>query len=372
MSALSLRAPLVVVMASLAMIAQSSCARSSNEEPSFGGPSFSTGGTVPSDVCISTECPYPRATCPGARGVCTVDLRSDVDHCGGCETRCRGASFATHSTYLCADAQCVLVCTGEFANCNGDAADGCETPTTSDPANCGACGTSCKEGDICWKGACGCPSGFTQCGDDCVQLDSDPLNCGACDSVCQPPTSPTDSRWLCGPEVTPPNMEFNCVSAACSLQCKGGFGDCNQNKCLDGCEIDLRSDPKNCGACGNTCDPGQSCREGQCLCPAGLTECRGECVNLAADPWNCGRCGVSCRGREGATGSPSCEAGECKYVCFPGYADCDQDIDNGCEANLRTSQRHCGSCGTACDIAGGQPCIDGVCPTKPCEAVTTK
>jgi hypothetical protein len=55
-------------------------------------------------------------------------------------------------------------------------------------------------------------------------------------------------------------------------------------------------------------------------------------------------------------------------VCFPGFADCDDDVYTGCEVDIRKDQRNCGACGTRCDVKGGQPCVEGACLTKPCEA----
>jgi len=56
--------------------------------------------------------------------------------------------------------------------------------TDGDRDNCGFCGNACKDGVLCWRGACGCPNGYTQCGDDCKKLDSDRDNCGACGKMC--------------------------------------------------------------------------------------------------------------------------------------------------------------------------------------------
>ena len=67
-------------------------------------------------------------------------------------------------------------------------------------------------------------------------------------------------------------------------------------------------------------------------------------------------------------GSPACTAGKCSYVCYPGFANCDGDDDNGCEANLNTSSLHCGSCATPCPLGPGQPCVVGKCLTRDCDA----
>jgi hypothetical protein len=48
----------------------------------------------------------------------------------------------------------VIACNAGFGNCNGSAVDGCEVDLTSNPANCGACGTVCATGRICRAGAC--------------------------------------------------------------------------------------------------------------------------------------------------------------------------------------------------------------------------
>lgn len=368
-----LRAALVCAAASLALALQASCATGEIDEPSDAVFIAPNAPMLVKSACVETRCPPPLATCPGDRAPCATDLSSDVDHCGACETPCPKATITTHGEYLCSESQCRLACSPLYADCNGTTADGCETKTGSDPKNCGGCGVTCAEGEICWRGACGCPSGFTQCGNDCKNLQSDDENCSACGSLCRAPESDADPRWICGPKVTPANTKWTCAAASCQLLCKPGYGDCNDQFCGDGCEVDLRSDPNNCGACGNVCNSGQACVAGTCMCPDGLASCDGECVDLSVDPNNCGYCGNECPGpastRPGRPvgGGPSCEGGECKYVCFPGWADCDGRVWNGCEAHLDRDQNNCGACGNACEIAAGQPCVSGACLTKPCE-----
>lgn len=364
---------LVFACAASALLVQVSCARSVDDdfqEPVLIAPD---AGVHVQNVCVQTECPAPFATCPGVATPCGVDLRSDVEHCGACDTPCPERTKSTHGSFLCSESTCRIACDPMFADCNNSTADGCETPTESDPKNCGACGNACKDGVLCWKGACGCPSGFTACGTECKQLDSDADNCGACGNVCRAPKDPADPRWVCGPKVTPDHTDWSCATGACKLTCAGGFGDCNQSFCGDGCETDLRFDDQNCGACGNACAPGQTCNFGTCACPPGLTLCRGECVDIDKDPRNCGLCGHKCPGPAAtwpgqvSTGSPTCEGGECGYVCYPGFADCDGSPNNGCEAKLASDQNNCGACGNRCDVGAGQPCVAGTCLTKACE-----
>lgn len=365
-----LRAGLIASVGLLLLMLEA-CATSPDGDLPVQG-TFATESS-PQKLCVETKCPKPYATCDGVPGLCTTNLRNNVDHCGACDSPCPQPTGKMHGSYVCDEGQCRFACAPYFADCNdsppGSAinVDGCETSTLDDPQNCGGCGKTCDAGVICWEGACGCPKGFTQCGKTCKRTDSDNQNCGACGNVCTAPPD-SDPRWKCGPGFMPANTAWRCGNSACSLQCKPSNADCNQDFCGDGCEVNILRDPKNCGACGHACNDNQKCENGTCLCPEGMTSCYGECVDIATDPNNCGECGVECPGppSTSGSGSPLCTAGKCSYVCFPGFADCDGRASNGCEANLMTSQLHCGSCDTQCDVAGGQPCVGGSCLTRPC------
>ena len=56
-------------------------------------------------------------------------------------------------------------------------------------------------------------------------------------------------------------------------------------------------------------------------------------------------------------------------VCPVGRGDCDGRRKNGCEADLRTSAKNCGACGSACAVANGvATCKDGTCGVASCNA----
>lgn len=357
----------------VALVALAACAKQVVTDQLSPTDSFApTVGLVEPLACVDTTCPAPFTSCPGVPGVCTTNLDSDISNCGACGAACP-ESTSLNGTFVCSGGKCKLGCQAFYADCNNLVADGCETETYEDDNNCGGCGVVCPSDKPCWRGACGCPNGLTRCGNDCKNLQSDQLNCGACGEICKEPASAADPRWKCGPSVTPPNTTWTCGNGECTLNCKPQFGDCNNNFCGDGCEIDFRNDPNNCGSCGNACGPGQACEGGRCLCPSGTTRCGDECVDIKSDPGHCGFCYSRCPGPSRArpgrpvTGGPSCEDGVCKYVCKPGYADCDGQVSNGCEVDLSTDQANCGACGTACRAGEGQPCVGGKCLTKACE-----
>src|SRR5439155_25885653 len=82
----------------------------------------------------------------------------------------------------------------------------------------------------------------------------------------------------------------------------------NGTPCGDRC-VDLLSDPRNCGACGITCNAQGVCNQGKCAlpCAMGLTACSGACVNLQTDNNNCGKCTIVCaNGMACAGGACAC------------------------------------------------------------------
>jgi hypothetical protein len=77
-------------------------------------------------------------------------------NCGACGNVCPAA--AANQTAACAAGSCSLVCNAGFVNCDGQAANGCESDPQTDPNNCGSCGVVCpapKSGPaVCAAGQC--------------------------------------------------------------------------------------------------------------------------------------------------------------------------------------------------------------------------
>jgi hypothetical protein len=115
-----------------------------------------------------------------------------------------------------------------YADCDGQPANGCEVNTSSETANCGACGNTCgaiNGAPYCANSACqiDCAEGFEDCDDDrangCEKnVGNDVNNCGVCGKICQ---AGNGTPW--------------CVQGRCGVStCPAGFGDCNGNP-DDGC-----------------------------------------------------------------------------------------------------------------------------------------
>lgn len=201
-----------------------------------------------------------------------VDVRSDVNNCGACGTRCpSGVCIA--GVCQSGGATCQRGDVGRF--CNPDAGtsslccqgSGC-IDTQTDNANCGACASPCGSGLTCVGGRCiaptctastsmrPCASGDggtgTCCGTTCASMATDPLNCGQCNRLCA-------LGEVCS--------AGSCALAMCSASTLGalchttdaGVGSC----CGSGC-VATRSDPLNCGACNRQCPADAGCVSGMC------------------------------------------------------------------------------------------------------------
>lgn len=115
--------------------------------------------------------------------------------------------------------------------------------------------------------------------------------------------------------------------------------------------------------------PGRApCAADVCLtsCDPGFDDCDQDPENgceasLLTDSAHCGACDDPCLNDHGST---SCQDSVCLPVCSAGFDDCDGSARNGCEASL-DSIEHCGACGRACTGVGGAAvCAQGECQTQ--------
>jgi hypothetical protein len=114
-----------------------------------------------------------------------------------------------------------------------------------------------------------CPLGQTLCNGNCIDTQSDVANCGGCNFVC-----------------SVQNATSACVGGQCTVgACATGYADCD-NLVGNGCEVNVQSDPLNCGTCNANCS----------------TTCTG---NVASTACTAGACSVA-----------SCQA---NYYDFDGF-----------------------------------------------------
>ena len=306
---------------------------------------------------------------------CEVNLLLDPENCNECGHVC---STNHISSPVCLAGSCeTSPCDAGFFDCNNDKTwDGCETDAQNDPFNCGGCNRDCStqgmDQVVCSGGSCEsgvCDFNFADCNnnkrlDGCeASLQTDIYNCGSCGFLC--------------------NLDHQvaqCVNGVCGGTCSRGWGDCDNNLQLNGCESSLLSDLDHCGSCGNSCfalsNANVTCQVGECaieVCQLGYGDCNalladGCELDLTSDSVNCGVCGRECSDYHA---TPTCSGSICVSPCENNYADCNGDKTlDGCEVYLLSNVNNCGACGYQC-----QPmefCFMGSCTSvPPCELQTT-
>ena len=189
-----------------------------------------TGGTpvCASGVCGYSSCGAGLATCPSGT-TCGTNITNDVNNCGGCGTKCSYANAAAS----CVSSACTMgACTTGYGNCDGSATNGCEVNLKTDVNNCNACGTECSFANAsatCSNGVCTmgtCNAGYADCDGNAangceVNLKTDVNNCNACGTKC-----------------SAANGTATCSAGVCGIACSAGYGNCDNNA-ANGCEVNF-------------------------------------------------------------------------------------------------------------------------------------
>jgi hypothetical protein len=142
-----------------------------------------------------------------------------------------------------------------------------------------------------------------------------------------------------------PNEGCQCINEDSPLACPCGTQTCTNGKL---------------NACVTTCTATQMCSSaGQCVCNAGLTLCNGACLDLQSDPKNCGACGDSTCFNNGM----GCSAGQC--VCTantPSGRSCTRpgQTRGTCWGGACVLPAFFSGCNTAADCVPGG-CTGGYC-----------
>ncbi len=207
-------------------------------------------------------------------GAC-VETLEDSANCGACGVDCRGGLCIGGACEAAEVSTCVPNCpAGQLCfqgTCVGpvcgEVAPGCPVfgNTRSGQPPVVGCYPACLGGDICVQGTCVgyiCNQGFVCMAQDdqlglccpdgsCIDPASDPNNCGGCGVSCK----------------GEPCVDGACSGAPCGFSTQGKFcgslTDSDSVCCGASC-VDTAADDANCGACGNVCPSGMSCRSGTC------------------------------------------------------------------------------------------------------------
>jgi hypothetical protein len=326
---------------------------------STGGTGGTTTSTTGSGSSTSSGCPSGKADCDND-GTCETNTATSITDCGGCGLTC-GES---HASAICNAGTCVLTCEDGWGNCDGAAPNGCEANLNVDKKNCGECAAVCGTDhatSTCANGACEltCAQGYDNC-------DLDPSN--GCEANF---ADDVNNCGQCGNKCSYANAQAKCANSTCSVDtCSAPWANCDGND-ANGCESNTTSSTAHCGGCNNTCTNvhGQTkCTASTCVptCDGGYADCDSDPENgceasTQIEAANCGGCGLACNKINAS--SAACQSGSCQLSCSGSYQDCDAVGANGCEANIQTDSANCGSCGTVCEV--GTPCLAGKCGCTP-------
>jgi len=104
--------------------------------------------TCSNGACNYSICAAGYLDCDGFRDTyCEVPM--DETNCGSCDNQCQLPNTDPFCDLTIGGGTCTTdsgdKCQEEYADCNDLYSDGCEIQTSSDPLNCGACGSPCDD-----------------------------------------------------------------------------------------------------------------------------------------------------------------------------------------------------------------------------------
>jgi hypothetical protein len=266
------------------------------------------------DGDVDTGCEYACVPTNGGIEICDTldndcdgatdedfDLRSDTEHCGGCDEVC----LTPNATAACVDGRCrVLRCDPGWVDADSSPADGCEAPCEGSTETCNGVDDDC-DGEI--------DEAFPEVGQPCN------AGVGACRAPGLFICSADGEGVRCGATPLPPSDEV----------CNGADDDCDGTP-DDGFDGDADGYTQCGGDCDDT-DPGVHPGASE-TCDGRNEDCDAETdedFDLRADPFHCGRCDVTCAGDAARM---ACVSGACAVEqCAGGFFDVDGRADTGCE-----------------------------------------
>jgi len=231
------RTLIVVPVLLVAFASFEGCSGGASPTSSLGAGDASVPTDTPAAACASEHADCDHEPANGCESIVSVD----TENCGRCGHICG----TDHGKPTCDHRLCRFECEPDYANCDGDDSNGCESYLPSDAQSCGACNEPCPAGGnqrpTCTSGVCGteCYPGTADCNGDirdgCEANLETPEACGSC-------------QHRCGKYMGVPG----CSSAACQWNCDDTYAHCGASDAT-GCETNLATDPQHCGDCATVC-----------------------------------------------------------------------------------------------------------------------
>jgi formylglycine-generating enzyme required for sulfatase activity len=169
---------------------------------------------------------------------CEQDIVSDVANCGACGRAC---SLANGTAACVAGACAVTTCVVGYANCDGNAANGCETDTRRSVVHCGTCGVACASGQRCQERSCMAVT----CPTDAPRIPAGTFPMGSTENAAEMPVhSVTLSAFCMGAtEVTTAAYRTCIAGGGCTAPALGGSCD---DVISNWHRVDRENHPMNC------------------------------------------------------------------------------------------------------------------------------
>lgn len=310
-----------------------------------------------------------------------VDLMTDIDHCGACNSPCSLDQYCDsgvcHSQESCGDGICGFDETCfEDGCCNGQTVD-----LSQNPDHCGACKNACPENAYCDNYGCYCEDGYRWENKTCALVSE--AEC-ASDQDCEDGDTCTVNRCESGSCVSEPpvcGVQDGCCSCEgdpdCIAHCETDF-DCDIcMKCADGVCV-----PESCGVyCGegkvchsvsggSYCVPlpeacrtiKPDCREYFCEGEKIMCERKAECAVSSAECSDDSDCedGNDCTYNLCDPFDPLSDALGCVEIILGCGSECEGGVcDSNGDCVQRGGEGGTCECDDMCDF--GLECIDGLC-----------
>ena len=348
-------------------------------EPCVAGVDRCSTGKCVDKFCCDSDCTGNCQTCalPGSEGMCSSVPAGQVPTHGTCPIKSANDPVNPCQT----DGKC-------------DGAGGCELWPAGTPASPRTCvGNTETPPDVCdGLGGKVSPPGIAcapficnsnkacfgpPCGDStvCSVGNTCNLTTGSCGTLADGRVCTTDTQCTHGHCV-----DGVCCESTCTGQCQACDNPLTLGKCAPVTGAPHAPAKRgvctgnNVNSCGGKCD---GVNTAACTYPPSSKACVSPSCsnNMGAAGANCdgaGSCNipaaVACPSANNATGV--CVGTKCGLACqMSNFANCSGNVATGCETNLLTDNRNCGSCGNDC-TAIGQTCASGACTCgsgfKPC------